>query len=196
MKLAKIAMVLLAITSPVKAASHQDLQNKIATVSAIATTANSNVTTLAQDNANFLGVVALTNLGKASLFVAGISTGTAGSNVVVPVAFIKSSTAIASAQVDLVIPASFTVVGVTAGPAAIAAGKSVQFGLINGSVRILVFGLNQTPIGTGTVANVTFRSIPAAPKLTYTLPLIGAVGATPEGNDALMLQTSGAVILK
>lgn len=56
------------------------------------------------------------------------------------------------------VPGQVTSVTPLPGSASVAAGKSVQCGTLNttlGSLTCLVFGINTTPIGVGTVANFT-----------------------------------------
>ncbi|MCH7588968.1 MAG: S-layer homology domain-containing protein [Chloroflexi bacterium] len=52
---------------------------------------------------------------------------------------------------------------VSAGSAAVAAGKEVVSSLIDaGTVRVVVYGLNQSTIGDGTIVNIVFNILPNA----------------------------------
>ena len=102
----------------------------------------------------------------ASLSV-GSASGLAGSSVTIPVTFSPGSTGISTLQFDLSFSSYLTCANpssdVTAGAAASAAGKSVAGSAISGGVRVIVYGLNVSTIGSGTVANIVLGIASGAP---------------------------------
>ena len=88
----------------------------------------------------------------------GNATGGAGSNVNVTVSFTAGATAVASLSFDLNLPAGLSYVSCTTGAAAAAAGKSATCNSPTpGDVKVVIFGLNQTAIGSGALATITLN---------------------------------------
>jgi chitodextrinase len=94
-------------------------------------------------------------LSWAQQVTVGTATGAAGATVALTVNFTAGgATGVSTLQFDLQLPAALSFSSVTAGSAATAAGKSASGSIVTGGVRVLIFGLNQTTIGTGAVAVV------------------------------------------
>lgn len=192
-----IALLIFTLHSPATAATRAELQEKIIALASALTTANAKVNELSLSQARLIDVFKLTNAGKASLWVIGVATGTPGANMTLPISHLNGPDPISALQFDLVIPASFTVVNVTAGQAALDAGKVAQYAMVNGNtVRVMVYGMNQNAIGTGVLVNVILKSLPATPKWTFTTWFSATVAAGPNSEWVLHLPTVGAVTLK
>jgi hypothetical protein len=161
------------ISGPVKASTRADLDTHIQNVEQITSSLTVSVP------------AALTRLKTQT------NTGTpANQTVTWPISYVASTFSVAGLQFDLALPSSFTVVSVSAGPAAIAAGKSVTW---NASTdRGLVFGLNQTALGTGVVALVQLQIGQVSHGL-YSMALVNPVAVTGAGTSILISATSGTI---
>ena len=191
-----IAFVLILFISAASiAATRQDLINKITNLNAELSVLQTKASALAQDQAKLIARHRLTNAWKSALFVVGTSTSTKGQTLQIPVSFIPSAAPVSSLQQDMVMPSSFTLVSVTAGPAALAAGKSAQVNAVGGVSRLLVFGLNQTPVGEGVLAILTVRSVATAPNGIYAIGAINPVASDGSGIPVPLSVTSGWVKL-
>ncbi|MBZ5595029.1 MAG: hypothetical protein LAP39_22530 [Acidobacteriia bacterium] len=89
----------------------------------------------------------------------------------------------------------FTAVSVTAGPAAVAAGKSVSCAGSSGSYTCLLFGLNNTALTSGVVASATFTVSPTTTDTSATIPVINTSGATVSSTPVSVTATSGQVTI-
>ncbi len=78
----------------------------------------------------------------------------ASSAVDLNLSFTAGTIPVSTMLLDLSLPVALSFESASTGPAAAAAGKTVQGNTVAGGARILVFGLNQTPIGTGVLATV------------------------------------------
>ena len=120
---------------------------------------------------------------------AGAASGIAGTNVTVPVTHSAGSAGIAGVQFDIPLPTGVAYVSVDAGQAALDAGKSVQGNVTSGNLRVIVFGVNQTIIGSGELARVNFHLDAALP--TSVVPVqLTAVVATDAGGNNVSFDTS------
>lgn len=141
--------------------------------------------------ANLNGLLTATNETQAVLLTAGIVSGPAGFNVTVPVTIIPGQFQPSAVQADFLLPSGVTFVSATAGPASTEAAKSIQTAVITGGVRLLVFGLNQTTIGQGVVADLTFTIGPN--KTIYPIDTVGIVASDGTGNTIPACGTGGLV---
>jgi len=89
----------------------------------------------------------------------------------------------------------FTGVSVAAGPAALAAGKSVSCNGTPGSYRCLLFGINSTALRNGVVATATFTVSPTTPSTSSTVQVINSGGAMGSGIPVAITATSGLVLI-
>src|SRR5512136_991668 len=81
--------------------------------------------------------------------------GLPGTTVDVPVNLTAGASAVSSLQFDLTFTTSrVSYVSAAAGAAASAAGKDAISAATSSGARMIIFGLNQTTVGTGTVAIV------------------------------------------
>ena len=91
--------------------------------------------------------------------------------------------------------ADLALVNVAAGPAAVAAGKSVSCNSSPGSYRCLLFGLNSTAIGNGVGATATFTVSPTTTRTSAAVQVTNISGATAGGTPAAITATGGLVII-
>jgi Divergent InlB B-repeat domain/Cohesin domain len=83
------------------------------------------------------------------------------------------------------------IVSATLGPAAVAAGKQLtSANPKNGELRIVVFGLSNTAIGTGVIATVTFDIVGAAPATGNESFSISPTATDPTGRIVLITGNS------
>jgi hypothetical protein len=101
----------------------------------------------------------------------GNVTGQAGTSVTVPITFDPTTSAVAGIQFTLTVPTGVSTGTVTAGAIVTNAGKLTSDNLIGNSWNIIVFGLNQTSIASGSL-------------MTLQMPIAGSTGA---GNLSLTL---------
>lgn len=113
---------------------------------------------------------------------AGNTSGIAGTNVTVPVTHSAGSTGVAGLQFDIPIPTGVSYVSVDAGQASIDAGKSVQGNVTSGNLRVIIFGLNQTTIGSGELARVNFHLDAALTTSVVPVQLTAVVATDASGN--------------
>lgn len=189
--MAQVALLFfLAIFPSFVFAENAQLNSAIQAVSSQTVVLSGAVSSLSQHQTALIQKYHLTNAGQCGLFVVGVTSGTT-----VPISFLPPSGTITAVQGDLLISSSFTVTGVTIGPAGTAAGKSVQTSTVNGVTRVIIFGLNTTPIGPGVLATVTYSSLVNTPKGIYPITLTNVVASDTAGNTSLVCGTSGAIKL-
>jgi hypothetical protein len=123
----------------------------------------------------------------------GAVAGLSGTSVDVPVGLTPGATAVSSLQFDLMLPPSLSWVSTAAGSAASSAGKQVFGATLPGGVRIIIFGLNQNPIGSGMVAVVRLMIAPASPPGTLTIGIGAMTGSAADGSAVSVTGTSGSV---
>jgi len=139
---------------------------------------------------------ALAHLTQGSLIAGAVQTDAVGSTFDWPITFTTSGTSISGFQFDFPIPSSFTIVSVTAGPAVLAATKSIASQVMPGNIeRIIAFGLNQNPIGSGIAAIVRFK-LASPPKGLYPLSLMNPIGTDASGTPTILSAMSGTVVVQ
>ncbi len=124
---------------------------------------------------------------------AGTAKGNAGTTVDLSVNFTAGSTAVSSLQFDLMFPSALSYVSSSTGPAAAAAGKNVAGGAIAGGVRVIIFGFNQTPIGSGVVTTVQL-AIAAGTKPGIVSVTVGGLSASDPSGALVSLSGSGGSV--
>jgi len=124
----------------------------------------------------------------------GSGSGSPGTlDVVVPVTLSSEpSSEVSGVNFDLLYDSSrLSVGGVTIGAAASAAGKSLSSSQPSpGTVRVIVFGLNQEAIADGILADIHFNVLPAAAPGQSALTLSAASASDPWGVAVLPLTLS------
>lgn len=85
----------------------------------------------------------------------------------------------------------------TVGDAALAAGKEVASSIIaDGTVRVILYGLNQTAIGDGAVAFLTFDVDGNASPGVIPLAFSNAAAAAPDASPVSLTGTDGSITLE
>jgi len=127
----------------------------------------------------------------------GSGSGNPGSvGVVVPISLASVDGGQVSAlQFDIQYDSSnLNVTDVSVGTAAAAAGKIVVSGLpLADTLRVILYGENQTVIGDGTVVNVTFSIEDTAPVGDYSLNMVDAVASAPDATEVPLQTTAGTI---
>lgn len=170
------------------AASNLDLQDKINGLEAKLIIAEKALTDLSINQAKLIQRYTTTNASAGGLLVFGTGAGTKGQNIQIPISFLPGPIGISGVQQDIILPAGFTLVSITAGPAALVAGKSVS----SNNGRMIIFGLNQTPIDAGVVAFATIKS-PATAGGIYAINVNTPVASDGSGTPVPISVTSGWV---
>ena len=87
----------------------------------------------------------------------GAAAGSPGTQVDLAIQFSPGFAGVSTLQFDLAFPSTLAPVSTTPGVAALYAGKSASASIASGTMRILLFGLNQSFIGSGPIAVVRFH---------------------------------------
>ena len=138
---------------------------------------------------------ALVAFGQTASLSLSPASGTTGSAVSLPLAYVSNGTQVAGLQWTFSFaPADFTDVSVTAGPAATGAGKSLTCNAAaSGQYTCLASGLNTTTISDGTLATATFTVSGATTAASSVINLLSASAASGAG-AAIDASGSGATI--
>jgi cohesin domain-containing protein/purple acid phosphatase-like protein len=132
-------------------------------------------------------------LGASPSVKIGSVSGGAGSAVDLPVTFTPGDTDVSTLQFDLSLPASLSYVSVATGSVATTAGKSASANTISGGVRVLVFGLNQTPIGSGSIVTIRLSIAGNTVPGILAVGIAGTVASDPDGNAVATTGIDGSV---
>lgn len=130
-----------------------------------------------------------TNLSQGVLLVGGILLNSPGLTFNWPITLLPGTFVPTGLQADIVLPTGFSIVSITAGPAATAANKQVS---ASGN-RFIIFGINQTAIGPGVVATVKLQATSGTAKRQYSIGLINPVVADKDGVPVCASAVSGTV---
>ena len=117
---------------------------------------------------------------------------TVPNSAVVPINFDPQGDSVAGLQFDFPIPPGTTFQSASIGAAATAAQKSLSSNVIGSSVRVLVFGLNQTTIAAGVIADINLGT--TAPG-TEPFALNNASASDPTGTAVPITTQAGTLIL-
>jgi hypothetical protein len=131
--------------------------------------------------------------GLAQTLSVGSASGLPGAAVDVTVTLNPASAQVSTLQFDLGFGTALTYVSTTAGSAATNAGKSVSASTVTGGIRVIIFALNNTAMGSGAVATVRFNISGSAPAGTQTVAISGIVASDPIGNSVGVSGTGGTV---
>lgn len=137
-----------------------------------------------------------TNLSQSVLIVGGILTAHPGDTIQWPISLVPGTFSPTALQFDLTIPTGLTFVSAAIGPAGVLAGKQFSSSVVGGTPRALLFGINQTPIGSGVVAIITLKVDPAAAKRNYPVALSNPAVSDGAGNAVVNSTVSGTVIVQ
>ena len=132
-------------------------------------------------------------LAQAPTVTVGSVTSGAGTDLDLPVTFAAGTTDVSTLQFDLTFPSTLSYVSVTTGSAAAAAGKSASGSVVSGGARIVVFGLNQTAIGSGSIATIRLHIAEGTTSGSLTVGVMGIVASDPAGNTVPTNGSGGTV---
>lgn len=180
-------LLFLLIFPGIAKAENPQLNSAIQNVSTQTTALQNVVRGLSQDETTLIAKYHLTNSGQCNLWIVGVTT-----TSTIPISYLATS-AVTALQADLLFSSSFTVTGGTIGPAGTTAGKGVQISVIPGGERVIVFGLNQVPIGSGLLATLSFSSLANTPKGNYPITVQSLAASDANGNASLLCGTSGYI---
>ncbi len=94
-------------------------------------------------------------------------------------------------------PNRLTFYQATVGDAALAAGKQVASSIVaEGTVRVIVYGLNQTAIGDGTIVFITFDVDGNATAGVLPLTISNAAAAAPDATSVTLTGTDGSITIE
>jgi hypothetical protein len=132
-------------------------------------------------------------LGAQQLTLGAVS-GPPGQTVALSVQLTTGGAQISGVQFDLIYdPATLTVTP-TAGAAATAAGKGVETNMVQpNDMRLIVTGINQTPIGSGDITDLSIQIAANAAAGSHSLAFSGVVGTTPGATLVSVSATNGTV---
>ena len=126
----------------------------------------------------------------------GSSSGSAGTNVTLAINFTSSSPAATTIlQFDLNLPSSLSYVdgSVTTGAVASAAGKTTAANAVGNVIHVLIAGMNNNVIGSGSVGTVGLAIAPGTPSGTLTVGISGIVASDVNANSVSTTGTGGSV---
>lgn len=118
----------------------------------------------------------------------------AGSLVVLPVILSTGSQPISSLQFDLDLPVGVSTDTVIAGSSATSAQKQITTNMVNGDLRVIVSGLNQTAIPSGPVALIGLRLAPSLPTGSFPMNLVNVVASDPSGINVPLSSTVSGIL--
>jgi hypothetical protein len=143
--------------------------------------------------AKLQSTLAATNQGQGVLAVVGVTTVKAGTSGSIPITLIPGQFLPTDVQFDVLIPTGVVFVSAIAGPSSTAANKLVQSAPVTGGVRIIVFGLNQTPLTQGVVVTLTLTAGSSIAKILYPISIINPAASNLNGQALPFCVTSGIV---
>lgn len=185
-KFALYALIILCSGGIVYASPESDLDARI-------TTLQNAVSALQTDQpaafTKFKQILAEANQPDCVLMVADVVSSAVGT-VALPVTLIPGTFSPAGIQADFSFPSSISFVSATLGPIPSGEGKSIQTNIVGGALRVIVFGLNQTPITEGVDFTLTFKT---TVKGQFPITISNPVASDASGNQLPLCLTSGIV---
>ncbi|MBZ5538784.1 MAG: fibronectin type III domain-containing protein [Acidobacteriia bacterium] len=125
----------------------------------------------------------------------GNASAAAGMPVDLGVTLAPGTATISTLQFDLTLAPGLTYVSMTTGAAAAAAGKTAVDSVIPGGVRVLIFGLNQNAIGSGSVTVMTLNIAGGSPAGSLPVGITGIVASDPLGFAVTTSGSGGSVLV-
>ena len=124
----------------------------------------------------------------------GSASVTVGSAVEISVGFNAGSQAVTAISVDLSFSSAFVYSGVSVGGAAASAGKVAIGSGGAGGARIVIYGVNQTPIGSGDLATIELSNSGASPG-TYAVQVSGVTASDPNAKPVACSSSGGSITI-
>ncbi len=169
---------------PILKAENQELSDEISSVTTESNQVQTEVNALSSDTGELVNKFKLTNAANCPLLVVGTSASP------VTVNLIPESFSVAGLQADFTLPSGFAITGITPGPVATSAGKSVQFSQVGNVWRVLLFGINQTILDPGPLFTMTISGTGTG---TFPITLSNLTATDANGNGVFLCGTTGGV---
>ena len=118
-----------------------------------------------------------------------------GSSVTLAVTYNPGLGVVSALQFDAIFTGNLVFQSAAIGPAGTTAGKGLVFNAGTGGVRFVIAGLNQTAIGKGILATLTFGTLATAPLGPICVGIANVIASTPTGVDAVIPGATGTVTL-
>jgi hypothetical protein len=144
----------------------------------------------------YLGYILIVRASDTATITVGsvtINSGTAGN---LPVNFITGPIGVSAISFDISLPSPMIYSSTSIGNASLNAGKMIQSNIqTSGKLRVLIFGLNQTEINTGTIANISY-SIPSNTS-SGLIPILidNVIMSDPNANNVVGLGVGGTILI-
>jgi len=118
-----------------------------------------------------LSLLAVASLEAAPTLKVGNASGAAGTVVDLPINFDPGKATIVSIEFDLTLPPGLSTGTVTAAETLNSAGKSIGTSFIGQRWRFLIFGLNQSAIGSNKILTAQVKIAPGTPAGKLKIPV-------------------------
>jgi VCBS repeat-containing protein len=150
--------------------------------------------TLDPDETNNSALLAIRVMGVPRLSVQPVTT--TGESVTTGIMYSARWADVSALQFDLRYDRNLFHIAPSLGISAYAAGKTMVSAVLpNGDTRVLIFGMNQTSIGDGSVVNLAISVAANAAAGIYPIDLLNVVMSDPEGNGVPIEVLSGQIII-
>lgn len=169
-------------------ASKQDLQKEIAALLA-------SVDKETAQDVEVVNAVTVAIAPALSLTV-GTVAGAKNQTIDLPIYFKAGVNSVSGVQFDLALSTGLSVVGSDIGIAAKVAEKSIQVAPIPGGVRVLIFGLNNNQINSGSVAILKIAVSQNAQAGKRAIPIGSIAASSPIGTGVTMTGRNGSLQIK
>jgi len=145
-----------------------------------------------------LGIFAVTALANAQTgtLILGSGAGTPGSGVVLDLALATGGAQPTAVQWTLQYsPSDITSISASIGSAANSAGKSLACNTASGSAMCVIFGLNQSTIADGTVAQLTFTLAPGTTSTSTAIQVAQVILSDSAGTNIPVSVSGGSIAI-
>ena len=123
----------------------------------------------------------LTAAQAAPTLTVGSASGQAGTTVNLPITFDPTMASVAGIQFNLTLPSALSTGTVTPGAILTTAGKSVSTNLTGDTWTFIIFGINLSTIGSGTLLTAQLTIAPGTAAGTLSVPVSNSIYSDPSG---------------
>lgn len=111
---------------------------------------------------------------------------------------VSNNESVSAIQFDILYnPYACEIITITAGASSISAQKQVQYNILTpGQVRVIIAGLNQNIIPSGSIAQITFKVCASAPAGIYDISLSRAILSSPTGSSVPVSVINGKLTVR
>jgi len=124
----------------------------------------------------------------------GTVSGAPGTAVELPIRFDAGGASIASMQFELTLPAGLSAGSVSAGEALNSENKTVSARVDGRKWRFIIFGLNQTPIGSRPLLTAQVKIASGTPIGDLRIPIAGVLFVNPKGSGVASGRNKAGVV--